>query len=174
MLLHDGRELPMPWEHRGPKNGEGKGPGRPWQGIVEETTCLWVTWFISLAHSQGKTPPELGLQVNGHTLAYASVPLTYGRRWYFLCPHCGRRCEALYLLGGRLACRKCLRLGYRSQTHVPGSPAIEWDRIFDRRLGLSPRYCNVGPLADLFEAMLREHADKGIERIMDAITWPDR
>jgi hypothetical protein len=37
-------------------------------------------------------------------------------QYYFLCPHCNRRCEILYLPPGarRFLCRQCHRLTYRS------------------------------------------------------------
>lgn len=40
-----------------------------------------------------------------------------GRRWWWLCPACGKRVELLYLPPGRdrLACRTCHGLRYRSQ-----------------------------------------------------------
>lgn len=43
-----------------------------------------------------------------------------GRRWWFSCPRCGRRCGVLYLPPGltRWACRTCHDLAYRtSQEH---------------------------------------------------------
>lgn len=38
-----------------------------------------------------------------------------GKRAWFLCPICGRRAGVLYSGGSRFACRKCLRLNYKSQ-----------------------------------------------------------
>ncbi len=38
-----------------------------------------------------------------------------GKRPWFLCPSCGRRCAVLYSLGSRIICRKCGRLSYESQ-----------------------------------------------------------
>lgn len=34
-----------------------------------------------------------------------------GRRWWWICPDCGRRRGHLYL-AGRVACRECLGIGY--------------------------------------------------------------
>lgn len=47
---------------------------------------------------------------------------TFGPRWWFTCPRCGRRCGSLYWLGyrdvGGWACRVCLGLKYTSSaTH---------------------------------------------------------
>lgn len=151
----------MPWDHRGPHGGDGRNPaGQRWNGIVEDTAALWVTWFVALARGQGLTPPALGLlQCNGHVLHFTSRRLTYGDRWYFLCPYCGRRCEALYILGKYVACRRCLRLGYRSQAHVAGSPEILWNMALDPHGPLPRRYFGAGPLRKQFEAMLRAKAE---------------
>ena len=44
-----------------------------------------------------------------------------GRRWWFRCPECGRRCRILYLppKQDRFACRTCHHLTYRSQQEKP-------------------------------------------------------
>jgi hypothetical protein len=48
-----------------------------------------------------------------------------GERYWLLCPHCRRRCAALYLPPGasRLACRCCCDLGYRSRQERPADLA---------------------------------------------------
>ncbi len=38
-----------------------------------------------------------------------------GKRPWFLCPSCGRRCGVLYSIGSRIICRKCGGLSYESQ-----------------------------------------------------------
>jgi len=40
-----------------------------------------------------------------------------GKRWWFRCPSCGRRCRILYLppFENKFACRLCHNLTYRSQ-----------------------------------------------------------
>ena len=47
-----------------------------------------------------------------------STALTFGRRWWWRCPRCQRRCGKLYFRAnaGLLACRLCCRLRYRTQT----------------------------------------------------------
>jgi len=85
---------------RGPRPGDGASAGRPWAGLVEETPALWVTWFVATAKRLG-WPLPLGLNVGGRPVRMTSIPLTYGPRWYWLCPECGRRIEALYILRGR-------------------------------------------------------------------------
>lgn len=47
----------------------------------------------------------------------ASVPMPRGgKRWFFLCPECGRKASKLYKKpgGARFACRTCLGLTYES------------------------------------------------------------
>ena len=63
----------------------------------------------------------LGYQVNDRQVQQKiSCETTYqrvGRRWWFLCPGCGRRMGVLYLPPGRMdfRCRDCYRIRYRSQ-----------------------------------------------------------
>jgi hypothetical protein len=52
------------------------------------------------------------------------VPLTSiscgygGRKWFFKCPGCYRRCRILYEHGAHFVCRKCTGLWYDSQTYI--------------------------------------------------------
>jgi hypothetical protein len=39
-----------------------------------------------------------------------------GRRLWMLCPRCSRRCRDLFIGFGRVACRRCFRLRYKSQS----------------------------------------------------------
>src|SRR5262245_60701259 len=39
-----------------------------------------------------------------------------GRRLWMLCPRCSQRCRVLFFGLGRVACRRCFRLRYHSQT----------------------------------------------------------
>ena len=51
-----------------------------------------------------------------------------GKRWFWTCPQCERRCHKLYIAPGRkrFACRVCENLTYLSiQTH---DPRISWFR----------------------------------------------
>ena len=71
--------------------------------------------------------PGVGVDVAGgglliyHDTEETWVELTYtdqhlgGRRSWFLCPGCDRRCAILYRRHGDLACRKCHDLSYESQ-----------------------------------------------------------
>jgi hypothetical protein len=50
------------------------------------------------------------------------IPAGFGerQRTYFLCPECNGRFRYLYFINGKLMCRKCGRLSYRSQTVTHG------------------------------------------------------
>ncbi len=56
-----------------------------------------------------------------------------GRRYYFLCPKHGRRCEVLPMVGGVFASRPAGRLTYQSQS------ADQIDRMRDRAPRLEKR-----------------------------------
>lgn len=151
---------------RGPGRGEGRSSGTPWRGIVEETPAIWVSWVVGAARRAGyKTPDHI--EVFDQRARLVSVPLTYGPRWYFECPHCGRRCEALYLKGGVFACRKCLRLGYRSQKYRATSCYAVLDRLFDRdaRPWLEGRYGS--GKVDVMVSDLRKHLQGRIDALFD-------
>jgi hypothetical protein len=63
-----------------------------------------------------------------------SRPMRYGgRRYYFLCPKHGRRCEVLPMVGGVFASRQAGRLTYQSQS------ADQIDRMRDRAHRLEKR-----------------------------------
>ena len=120
------------FKQRGPMSGCGRGPGRPWGGIVERTPSLWITWIVEGCRRAGKDPLAFRVEVDGVHLRMTTVQLTFGLRYYWLCPLCGRRCEAIFFTR-RVGCRKCLRLGYLSQTHRPNSALGVLDRLFTRR-----------------------------------------
>lgn len=68
------------------------------------------------------------------TIDLACVPMRFGgRRYYFICPRRGTRCEVLPQAGGVFASRQALRLTYQSQSsgHV--------DRLRDRAWKLEKR-----------------------------------
>jgi hypothetical protein len=63
------------------------------------------------------------------------TPISFGgsRRW-LACPACSRRCRALYFGVGRLACRTCLNLRYRSQLLQPHERAQKRADMIGMRL----------------------------------------
>lgn len=118
-------------QRRGPMHGEGRGAGHPWWGIVEETPCIWVGWITEAARRLGVPVPK-AIEVGEVRVPLVWVQMTFGKRYYFKAPCCGRRVEAVYVHGRAVGCRKCLHLGYRSQAYRLGSLWGYLDLIFDR------------------------------------------
>ena len=45
---------------RGPLPGQGRGPGEPWEGLVEETPQVWAVWLAEYWRSKTRRPlPEV-------------------------------------------------------------------------------------------------------------------
>jgi hypothetical protein len=62
-----------------------------------------------------------------------------GRRYFFLCPHCGRRMRTLHFREGKIACRICHDLTYEScnKSHY-------FDRLYKRMaIGLDASWKDV-------------------------------
>ena len=155
---------------RGPISGFGANAQRPWNGIVEETRVLWVTWLAQLARLQEVPVTSYHVEWGGVPIPVDTVRLTYGARAYFRCPRCGRRCEAVYLVLGRSACRKCQRLGYRSQAHRPGSLWRTLERIFDRDMPIPHRYQpNSRDITELLNDLLRRKAEVRITQTVNTL-----
>lgn len=166
---------------RGPSPGWGRGPGKRWNGTVEDTPALWVTWLVDLCRRADVDPTSLRMSWADVPLYLSWVDLTFGRRYYWLCPRCGRRCEAVYLLRGQyVGCRQCLRLAYRSQTHRGGSALAVLDMIFSRKWPglLSRRYDTetetaqalVGDLGALFRAKVTAALDALVIERQEEVT----
>ena len=152
----------------GPMPGLGSNGSAPWEGIVEETPALWVTWVTDAAKRLGRPVPK-ALLVDGRRVDLDSVRLTYGDRYYFKCPRCGRRVETLFFLGRDFGCRQCMRLGYRSQMHRLGSAYGALDRLFARRAFAGRWHMVEGdPVGALVED-LREGLTEGIRAMLDRV-----
>jgi|SRR5215470_16982295 len=71
-------------------------------------------------------PSEIAVRWDDGTTSTFRIVVTFtqtsfhGRRAWFLCPRCQRRCRKLYVNGFYkiLACRRCLGLRYRSQERL--------------------------------------------------------
>lgn len=155
----------------------GRGPGRPWRGIVERTPAVWISWIKDLCRMTGNDIERLRMQLYDDTIEIIGVQLTFGTRHYFLCPKCWKRCEALYFVR-RALCRRCARLGYISQCHRPSSAFGEFARLYTRR-GLwkrvhgsrFPRHQDRETLLKVFRETLEAHFRKELDAIEDAITF---
>ncbi len=53
-------------------------------------------------------------QNTGYVIKLEQTTVTFGMRFWYLCPICHRRCALLYLAGD-LACRRCVNPAYESQ-----------------------------------------------------------
>ena len=74
-------------------------------------------------------------------IAVEPIPQPFGgRRWYFRCPRCGRRCASLYVLttSFRFRCRHCRGLTYHVQRLDHVSRRQRAFRRMVRRLGADP------------------------------------
>lgn len=153
---------------RGPSPGFGANGRRHWVALVEDTPCLWVTWVTDAAKRQGRPVPA-ALSVNGKVIALEAVRLTFGDRYYFRCPSCGRRVETVFFALGRPGCRRCLRLGYRSQSLRVTSVYRTLDRLFARDLFHGRWYAGEGdPIAFLVED-LRQGLQARIDALFDRV-----
>jgi hypothetical protein len=132
-----GELLDRAMRQRGPVSG--RGPGQPWGGIVEKTTCLWIGWVVDACRAAEVAPDSMKVTFYGAELRMTSVELTFGPRWYWLCPRCGRRCEAVYVTR-EVGCRVCLRLGYLSQSHRKSSAWLGLNRLNTRNWVFPQRY----------------------------------
>jgi len=137
------RKAALGMPRRGPWPGGGANAHQPWWGLCEETPQLWASWLAAWWRRRTRQPlpvqPPFTLEHGTTTIPLEGVRLTYGYRWYFRCPCCSRRTEVLYLGQRGLACRRCNRLGYRSQTRRVAEPpwlvAFSWGRQFGRSHG---------------------------------------
>lgn len=151
------------FSQRGPMSGHGRGPGRPWRGLCETTPQLWVGWVVESARMAGRGIP-VALLVAGVRVPITSVQLTYGTRYYFVCPRagCHRRCETVYLLGRVPACRKCHHLGYQSQARRASSIYGLLDALMGRDEWAKPKRYDVDTtlLADVLDAARNDMATR--------------
>lgn len=91
-----------------------------------------ATLVVTTQASCGVT--EQRISVKGKPCRYG------GRRFYFLCPDLGHRCEVLYLVAGRFASRKAHGLSYTVQS------MDELGRARRRRRKLQDRLAGTGHL----------------------------
>lgn len=152
---------------------EGRGLGRRWWGVVEDTPVVWIGWLVTLAKGRGVPIEELRVEIAGQEVSITSAELRFGRRYYSRCPQCRKNREALYWLGDLVGCRVCLRLGYRSQMHTPGSPWRLLMMALERKKRhwdwLPGRYRPAPSLTREFEAMLRQASRRAIDEIIEKV-----
>ena len=111
-----------------------------WPGAIRSGTWSWTrngepSGSIGLAIVL--SDPEKGSavlefthdgQARRQVVRLEAVPCRYGgRRYYFICPKTGRRCEVLCCVAGYFASRQYHGLAYGSQSEDP------WDRLLRAR-----------------------------------------
>lgn len=106
-----------------------------WAATGQESGSVSVTVNLSDPVSGSLT---VRFNLNGEpkvqTIDITSVPMRFGgRRYYFICPRRGTRCEVLPIAGGVFASRQALRLTYQSQS------SDRVDRLRDRARKLEKR-----------------------------------
>ena len=84
---------------------------------------------VMIEHGKGRTRVDL---------IYTDQHLGGRRRW-FVCPDCGRRCLLLFRRVGRLACRACHDLAYASEYESHEDRLRRRARTIRRRLGGSAK-----------------------------------
>ena len=100
-----------------------------------------------------------------------------GKRPWFLCPQCDRRCGVLYSFRSRIICRKCGGLTYESQNESREFRALRKVQKICVRLGGS------GDLSDPFPSKprymhwrtyhrIRNQYEAAVERYADAVLGP--
>ena len=81
----------------------------------------------------GQNPPR-ELRHRGQRIDVTHTNCHFGgRRWWFLCPGCKRRCAILY----PTLCRLCRALSYRSMKQSPADRRLEKAIALRKRLGQS-------------------------------------
>ena len=112
------------WSRNGNKTGS----------ISIRVNTLLENPYLELDYKSNDTP------IN-YQVPLVSIPSNIGKGviWYFICPHTGKRCRKLYLIGGyfyhRSAFRGCM---YEKQTY---SHSNRWlGKQFDKLLGCEKAY----------------------------------
>lgn len=118
--------------------------GRPWAGSIGWTqggrevgrigVVIEAATSVRLVYTVAKGKPD-ERKYNYRVNVTATTPHYGGRRHWWECPGCGRRCAILYGLWVYL-CRQCQGLTYRSCQE-----SRKWDNLYAdlaRRAGCSP------------------------------------
>ena len=134
--------------------------------VVETAQTLGVPELLALARQQGGGLPDCRAVVVNLETRPASTLLPNSRVVFVLCPGCASRRRALFWVGGRVACRRCHRLPYQSQTHGHWTGPLV-DAVHARRQLLAGR---PGPKGRRYRAWMRR-----VERVDRYVTaWLGR
>lgn len=78
--------------------------------------------------------------VNEHVMIATTACNYGGGRMWFVCPYCRRRCALVYI-GSQVACRKCLKLRYPSQSDDDTDALWRKQRKLEAKLGGADYWC---------------------------------
>ena len=103
---------------------------------MARTSLSLKTWEVaSFSIRDWKRGERWGDAVSGEPdIEWTHLP-SGGKRPWFLCPECGRRCGILYAIRARLCCRKCGGLSYESQSEPSHYRALRKAQKIRVRLG---------------------------------------
>ena len=124
-------------------------PGKRTAGLIEwssSQTGLVVASIAFEAHLGGPeeswvrldySTAERGRKVEHSLLVnlVATKPHFGGLRWWFRCPRSSRRVRCLHLIGGSIASRQALGLGYRAQRESAKDQRLRVAQAIDAKLG---------------------------------------
>lgn len=78
---------------------------------------------------------------------FTFTPCNYaGKRVWFSCPFCGRRCAVIYSCGKYFACRICCNLTYRTSNETPTDRRARRANKLRKRIGATPGVLNHLPI----------------------------
>jgi hypothetical protein len=118
-MLKPGWRWTLSWTFRGEPSG--------WIRIETETEGLRLIYRTRPAGGEWEDVDEL--------IAYSHTATNFnGRRQWFVCPSCGRRCGVLYGFS-RFRCRSCFCLTYSSQYEAQWERARDQAERIRKRLG---------------------------------------
>jgi hypothetical protein len=122
-LLHPGKCFVLPWSQAGEPFGQ--------TYVVVGDDAIFLVFVPSDGGSE--CSPVI-----------RRVPITWttchfgGRRPWFACPYCGRRCAVIYMAEKHLACRRCFGMAYASQREPVRQRGLMKAQKIRMRLGGSP------------------------------------
>ena len=80
-------------------------------------------------------------------IPFTWTPCNYGgKRVWFICPYCGRRCAVVYSGGKYFACRKCCNLTYQSCNETAMDRKYRRANNLRQRIGAKPGAFNSLPI----------------------------
>jgi hypothetical protein len=101
------------------------------RNFIDELPCL----DVCEAFRFHKISEVAGFLYDGEFLQITGTPTGFGIRRWFTCPYCGRNARRLYLSRGKVACRLCHRLVYRSQNKTLADRLLGKRQTIWKRLG---------------------------------------